>query len=149
MNTHSGRFGGHIAPSSFKVCLYMLPSQGRGRQKGWFATVASVVSQGWTLRQMSLLSSLWDTKLPERRSGTYSMKCTCLRGCPGCPVHPPFGLKQMEEATRDILSSLSFLWERGYPLTGRRPMGSCCTYSSAQPPDQTPPSDPRDGWPTW
>ena len=47
---------------------------------------------------------------PRGRSGAYSMKCTCLKGCLAyCPLDP----KWMEEATRDILSSLrSCLRER-------------------------------------
>ena len=64
-------------------------SWGRGRQKGWFAAVADVVSQAWTLRWMSLPSSLWDIRLPKWRSGTYSTKYTCLGGGPAhCPLDP-------------------------------------------------------------
>ena len=60
-----------------------------GRQKGWSTTVAGMVFQGWTLRWMFLLSSLWDIRLTERRSGASSMRCTCSRGfLSHCPAGP-------------------------------------------------------------
>ena len=68
-NAQGGMSGDHTAHSSFKGCLYMPLNPGRRKQKGWFVTVTGMVSQGWTLRQMCLLSSSWDTGPPEKNWG--------------------------------------------------------------------------------
>ena len=97
MSTHCGRLEDHIIPSSFKGCLYMLLSQDRRTWKGWSAKVTGMVFQGWTLRQMFLLSSLWCIRLPGRRLGASFMRYICSKGCLAHYPAGPNGWKRPQE----------------------------------------------------
>ena len=81
MNTHGGMSQDCTTHSSIRGCLYMSLNPGRRRWGVWFAVVASMVTQSWTQRQMYLPSSSWDTRPPEKKSGSSSIRCICWRGC--------------------------------------------------------------------